>query len=178
MRYHETWIEPAKKESSYHLALDTERWTSSAYQITFDQIALIDSQENPDASFRLSAWGISTSLRQLLADYSDQDIRKAVDWLTIQQNAYVALMLEDAMLNVEQRIDLPMLDQIFISIDAELYLPRGLRMIVTCITNIVQVDENNHELDKFVAVVDPGEAHVYAIERRGISMINANTHKH
>lgn len=177
MRDHDTWFDTIKKDVPPYLTLDTERWTSSAYQIKFDQIALIDSQENPDASFRLSAWGLSSSLRHLLADYNDEDIRKAVEWLTIHQNAYVALMLEDAMLK-GQKSDLPTLDQIFISIDTELYLPRGLRMIVTCITNIVQVDDNNHELDKFVAVVDPGEAHIYAVERRGISMINPNTRKH
>lgn len=178
MRDHDTWFDTIKKDVPQFFALDTERWTSPAYQVKFDQIALIDSQENPNASFRLSAWGLSVGLRQLLADYSDEDVRKAVDWLTIQQNAYVALMLEDTLLNFEQRLDLPMLDQIFISIDTELYLPKGLRMMVTCITNIVQVDEHNHELDKFVAVVDPGEAHIYAVERRGISMINHDTRKH
>ena len=63
-----------------------------------------------------------------------------------------------------------MIDQIFISIDAELFLPRGLRMHVTCITNIVQVGSDQEMLDKFVAVLDPGEATTYVSERRGMTV--------
>ncbi|GAB5492372.1 MAG: hypothetical protein Phog2KO_25870 [Phototrophicaceae bacterium] len=167
MHRHESWIDTLK--NALPEQVDTERWTSSAYQIKFSQISLVDSQENPNASFRMSAWGLSTGLKHLLTDYSEKDIQTSADWLTIQQNAYVAVMLEDAMMSFGNTLELPMLDQIFISIDAELFLPNGLRMLVTCITNIVQVNDQTHDLDKFVAIVDPGEAQSYILERRGTS---------
>lgn len=169
MQTHNLGLDNAQSSLTDSSAIDTERWTSSAYQIKFSQISLVDTQDNPDDSFRMSAWGLSTALRQLLSDYSEQDIQTASDWLIIQQNAYVAMMLEDAMMGFGSPLDLPMLDQIFISIEAEIFLPKGLRMLVNCITNIVEVDASTHALDKFVAIVDPGEAQHYILERRGMS---------
>lgn len=166
MQNHNTWFDTLNSNTIQNLHDHTQRWTSSAYQINFGLISLVDSKQFQHESFRLSAWGLSTNLNQLLADYSDNEIRESVNWLTLQQNTYVAIMLEDAMLNLGTELNLMMIDQIFIAVDAELYLPRGLRMIVTCITNIVQIDAEKHELDKFVAVVDPGEAHIYTQERR------------
>lgn len=147
----------------------TARWTSSAYKIQFGQVDYVTGQSPQDAGFNMSAWGISENLRALLADFTDAEIASAVEWLTIQQNAYLAILLEEARSNLAGDLDSPILEQLFIAIDAELFLPRGLRLIVTCVTNIVQAMTDNNHLDKFVAVLDPGEAKQYIVERRDIN---------
>jgi hypothetical protein len=148
--------------------MDTARWTSSAYQIRFGQIALVQPQAQTETAFALSAWGVSQGVKALLETYSDTEIQQAAEWLTMQQNAMVAQMLEQ--MSYELRMDgatLPPLEDLFITIDAELFLPRGLRMDVTCVTNIVPQGDENDSLQKFVAVLDPSEARAYILERRG-----------
>lgn len=156
------------------LEADTARWTSDFYRIEFDRISQIIPENVDDDTFRVSAWGLSTGLSQLLASYSAVQVKTAVDWLVIRQNAHMVVMLGEAMRSSD--FDFRLLDQMFITIDAELFLPRGLRMHVTCITNIVQVGADSAELDKFVAVLDPGEAETYIQERRGMTV--ASTPKH
>jgi len=156
--------------SNYVTTVNTARWTSPAYDVQFGQIDIVTPNDMTEQTFRLSAWGLSLGLRLLLTEYSDQEIRQAISWLTIQQNAYVAMMLEQVMMSAEWTVGVPPLDHLFLSIDAELYLPRGLRMVVTCVTNIVTLSVDDAALDKFVAVLDPGEAHLYVQERRGMNL--------
>lgn len=150
------------------IAAQTARWTSPAYDVNFGQIDAVHTDHLQEQSFRLSAWGLSSGLRSLLEDYSDDDIRKAISWLTIQQNAYVAMLLDQVSIAPEWDTTTPTLNQLYFAIDAELFLPRGLRMVVTCVTNIVASSDG--ELDKFVAVLDPGEAYLYVQERRGMDL--------
>jgi hypothetical protein len=148
--------------------VDTLRWTSPAYQIQFGQVAYVVPQGQQETAFALSAWGISRGLKALLETYSDSDTRDAAEWLTMQQNSLVAQMLEQ--MSYELRLDggsLPPLENLFITIDSEMFLPHGLRLDVTCVTNIVPQGEKNEGLQKFVAVLDPSEARAYILERRG-----------
>lgn len=148
--------------------IDTSRWTSPAYQIQFGQVAYVVPQAHQETAFALSAWGISQGLKALLVGYSDSDVRNSAEWLTMQQNTLVAQMLEQ--MAYELRLDgaaLPPLENLFITIDAEMFLPRGLRMDVTCVTNIVPQGDEQEGLQKFVAVLDPSEARAYILERRG-----------
>ncbi|MGB7337842.1 MAG: hypothetical protein WBC91_03035 [Phototrophicaceae bacterium] len=147
------------------LKADTARWTSSFYSVEFEQLSEIVSEQPDSEAFRISAWGISRGLHHLLGDYSAHEIKQAADWLVIHQNAHVVVLLSEAMTDAD--FNFSVLDQVFISIDAELFLPRGLRMHVTCITNIVQAGSDLSSLDKFVAILDPGEARKYILERRG-----------
>ncbi|MEO1289772.1 MAG: hypothetical protein AAFV93_18570 [Chloroflexota bacterium] len=158
------------------LEADTARWTSAFYSIEFARISQIAPDDSDHDAFRMSAWGLSNGMSQLLRDYTDEQVKSAVDWLVIQQNAHVVMLLGDAMR--EFHFDFKLLDQMFITIDAELFLPRGLRMHVTCITNIVQVGTDSAELDKFVAVLDPGEASKYVQERRGMTVASPPKHVH
>lgn len=148
--------------------MDTARWTSPAYQVQFGQIAYVQPQAQQETAFALSAWGVSQGVKTMLAGYSDTEIQQSAEWLTMQQNAMVAQMLEQ--MSYEMRLDggtLPPLEDLFITIDAELFLPRGLRMDVTCVTNIVPQGDEHDSLQKFVAVLDPSEARAYIVERRG-----------
>lgn len=150
------------------LTTDTARWTSPAYDVKFGQISELTSQQQDYNSFRVSAWGLSRGLSHLLKDYSQRELQSALDWLIISQNTHMVVMLNQA---IEfEGFGYDMLDQIYVTIDTELFLPRGLRMHVTCITNIVQVDAESGALDKFVAVLDPGEARQYIQERRGMTI--------
>jgi hypothetical protein len=59
---------------------------------------------------------------------------------------------------------MPPLQNLFIATNAELFLPRGLKIVVSCVTNIVPRREDD-TVDKFVAVLDPSEAQLYIQER-------------
>lgn len=146
---------------------DTTRWTSKIYNIQFGQVAVVQRQPEQEAAFALSAWGLSQRLRALLADFDDTQIRDSAEWLTLQQNALVADVLEQMQYSLQAA---PPLEHLFISIDAELFLPRGLKMIVTCVTNIVPNGSPSDGLDKFVALLDPGEVQSYIVERKGTSV--------
>mgnify|MGYP006979900638 CR=1 FL=1 len=148
------------------LEADTARWTSPAYDVKFGRVEEVPAQSYEHENFRMSAIGISAGLMELLSDYRAEKLRSSLDHLLFQQNAHVVILLDRAMSNDEFNFE--MLDQIFIAIDAELFLPRGLRMHVTCVTNIVQPGDDS-QLDKFVAVLDPGEAEKYVAERRGMT---------
>ncbi|MEO0599207.1 MAG: hypothetical protein AAF126_24060 [Chloroflexota bacterium] len=159
--------------------LDTARWTSPAYAIKFAQIDRVTTPDAHESPFRLSAWGMSAGLRTLLADFTDSEINQAVQWLTSYQNEHLIYMLEKA--HRDEGLDrmMPSLDHLFIAIDAELYLPRGMRIVVTCVTNIVPFDnEDIHDLDKFIAVLDPGEVNHYIRERRGMNLQSHVKHVH
>ncbi len=145
----------------------TSRWTSRAYGVQFGQIETLKTGEEELSAFTLSAWGVSRDLRALLGDYSDGQIEDAARWLTMQQNNLVADILEQMSLDTRLgTATLPPLEHLFITVDAELYLPRGLRLPVTCVTNIVPHDDDDDGLEKFVAVLDPGEVQPYIEERR------------
>jgi hypothetical protein len=153
---------------------DTGRWTSQAYQVQFARVEEVP-RIQPDATdpdymespFHMSAWGISKGLYSLLEGYTPREIYDATGWLTTMQNHLVVDALEqmkyDAYYDGQH---MPPLEYLFIAIDAELYLPRGLKMHVTCVTNIVPHSDKSDELDKFVAVLDPGEAKSYILERK------------
>lgn len=145
----------------------TARWTSPIYAVKFGQVEHIPYYPDEQDAFQMSAWGVSAVLRELLADYSDTQIRSSAEWLTLQQNQVVGEML--VMSQMEQQIlndKMAPLETMFFVVDSELYLPRGLRMQVACITNIVPLGEPDYGLDKFVAIVDPGEVSTYIAERR------------
>ncbi|MCA9885940.1 MAG: hypothetical protein KC546_15975 [Anaerolineae bacterium] len=144
---------------------DTARWTSNAYQVQFDTVQYLQSNED-DESFRMSAWGMSHRLRLLLGDYRDDEIRSATEWLANHQNMIVADMLEDmALHSFRQGETMPPLHTLFIAVETDLFLPRGLKINVSCITNMVPDDDSDDSVDKFVAVLDPSEAHLYVMER-------------
>lgn len=146
--------------------LDTGRWTSDVYTVQFGQIEHLSNTQEGDNAFRYSAWGMSSALRELLADYSDSKIRNGAQHLTVQQNHFVGELLAHFALDWSRNNEpMPALETLFFTVDAELFLPHGLRMHVVCVTNIVPV--NDHEaLDKFVAILDPGEAAAYVAERK------------
>jgi len=147
---------------------NTERWTSDAYRVRFAQIESIQpDSEDEEIAFDLSAWGISSGLRHLLVDYSDNELRDSSQWLTAQQNHLVADLL--AQLLSESRLisdDVPQIEHLFITVHAELFLSHGLRMHVACVTNIVPREANSNRLEKFVAILDPGEVQAYVSERK------------
>lgn len=145
---------------------ETARWTSGAYEVQFGQIGILEVNSEQNAPFQLSAWGLSKDLRELLSDYSDYDVSRSIEWLMVQQTQMVATMLER--ISSEQRY-MPPIEHLFISVDGELFLANGLKMLVTCITNIVPRGNEDDGLDKFVAVLDPGEARNYVEERRGLN---------
>lgn len=145
----------------------TSRWTSRAYGVQFGQIETLKTGEEEFSAFTLSAWGLSRDLRALLSDYTDGQIQDAAKWVTMQQNNLVADILEQMSYDTHMGLStLPPLEQLFITVDAELFLPRGLRLPVTCVTNIVSEDSEEERLEKFVAVLDPGEVKPYIQERR------------
>lgn len=153
------------------LRANTARWTSSAYSITFAQVDRVSNPDAAESPFRLSAWGMSTGLRTLLADFTDEEINQAVQWLNSFQNEHLIHMLEQANREAGSHQLLPDIDHLFIAIDAEMYLPRGMRIVVTLVTNIVPFQsEDIHDLDKFVAVLDPGETTHYIRERRDMNL--------
>lgn len=158
---------------------DTERWTSEAYQVRFGRIDTVEPADEEPVGFRVSAWGLSKRLHSLLDDYSDRDIHDATEWLTAQQNNIVADILHQMSFNSQhEQASMPSLDQLFITVDAELYLPRGLRMIVSCVTNIVPHGTAHDGLDKFVAILDPTEVETYIFERKGSSTSQPNERLH
>jgi|GEM_PF-2232773 len=145
----------------------TSRWTSSSYQIQFDTIALLTTEDDDDEdNFDLSAWGISQSLRDLLADYHDEDVLSATEWLASYQSLLVAQVLEEMAHSARrERSSIPPLHRLFITLEAELYLPHGLRMPVSCVTNIVPYETSGGSVDKFLAILDRGETLAYIEER-------------
>lgn len=147
--------------------METERWTSPIYQIQFGAVESI-TEENDEYSFDTSAWGISTTLWRLLADYSRLTLRTSIEWLTAHQNQMVADILENLAYDSHRRGEpIPPLQHVFIAVESELYMPRGLRLPVICVTNIVPHGDEEDSMDKFVAVLDPGEAELYINERTG-----------
>lgn len=151
-------------------SIDLTRWTSEGFQVRFGQVALLPIT-NQDSQFQSSAWGISTCLCDLLDEYSDEERAEAGRWLTLQQNGAVAMMLEDITYEFQaSNKQVPALEDLFFPIDAELFLPRGLRMDVICVTNIVPDPDSGEGLEKFVAVLDHSEVEQYINERRGIGM--------
>lgn len=169
MHYDETVQASSNTQPAQLTTNDVERWTSTAYRIRFGQVEFVQTPPDQEGAFHISAWGISKSLRDLLSDYSNQQIHDATAHLTLQQNSIVAEILEQV--SFSSRLEggmIPSLEELFIAIHAEIYLPRGLRMLVTCVTNIVSHGEDAG-LDKFVAILDPGEAQMYVQERKGNS---------
>lgn len=165
------FIDPTNPAFMDALHQDTARWTSPSYHIQFATVRQFDQDDNAESAFDLSAWGLSRSLRDLLQDYSERDLREAVDWTTTHQNRLVAEILEAMASEARQQgRGIPPLDTVFITVEADLYLPRGLRMSVACVTNIVPLDngDDSDGLNKFVAVLDPGEAQAYIDERSGM----------
>jgi hypothetical protein len=153
--------------SSHIIPFDTNRWTSPVYNVQFGQVSIVAPEAEQEAAFKVSAWGLSKNLRSLLKDYSDAHVREATEWLTLQQNALVADVLEQMQYSGQA---IPPLEHLFIAIDGELFLPNGLRMLVTCVTNIVPHGTPSDGLDKFVAILDPGESDKYVIERKGVGL--------
>jgi hypothetical protein len=154
---------------------DLTRWTSEGYQVRFGQVALLPIS-NHDSSFQTSAWGISACLCNLLAVYTDEERAEAGQWLALQQNDAIALMLDD--LDFLSRIShkqSQLIEDFFFPVDSELFLPRGLRMDVICVTNIVPDPDSGEGLEKFVAVLDHSEVEQYISERRGIGMPTRNS---
>lgn len=149
------------------LESDTARWTSDAYNVRFDKIGESTQQDFDVNNFRMSAWGLSTGLAHLLQDYTPQQLENSLNWLISNQNPHMIALLNQAIDSGD--MDYSSMDHIFIGIDTELYLRDGLRMHVICVTNIVQIDAERGILDKFVAVLDPGEADHYIRERRGMT---------
>lgn len=148
---------------------DTARWTSNAYHVQFATIEQIDASDEHDEAFGMSAWGLSRNLQQLLVDYADSAIRHSTRWMAAYQNQLVADALQDM---VEQAMlageNIPDLQDLFIAIETELYLPHGLRMPVCCVTNIIPRGSTPAEgMDKFVAILDPSETRAYINERSG-----------
>lgn len=146
---------------------DTNRWTASIYSVQFEKVSVVQPEPDEEAAFAVSAWGLSKNLSSLLTDYTDAHVREATEWLTIQQNALVADVLEQMQYSGHA---IPPLEHLFIAIDGELFLPNGLRMLVTCVTNIVPHGNPSDGLDKFVAILDPGETDTYVIERKGVNL--------
>ena len=160
-------IEPDPKEKPSDVRVGTERWSSDTYTIQFGMLEYIETPDgHPEDNFHISAWGLSKSLHKLLADYSEAQLRQSALWLHREQNRLVVEILEEVGHEAyRQNRSIPPLDDLFITVDAEMFLPRGLRMVVTCVTNIVP-HFNNGNVDKFVAIVDPGEAERYIAERQ------------
>lgn len=145
---------------------DTARWTSSTYRIKFAAVGYVDAQIEGEQAFDLSAYGISSTLRTLLEDYSDGDLRIAAAWVAAYQNHDVANALQSMAAHAyNSGADMPELQDVFIAIEADLYLPGGLKMPVTCVTNIVPHGNHEDRMDKFVAVLDPSETRFYIDER-------------
>lgn len=149
----------------------TARWTAPAYAVKFGQVEQLPQAPEEQRAFGVSAWGVSVVIRDLLADFSNTQVRDSAEWLTLQQNQLVSEML------VMSQIDwfrvhepAPPLENMFFSIDTELFLPRGLMMHVTCVTNIVPRGGAEDGLDKFVAILDPGEVPPYIAERKSYGM--------
>jgi hypothetical protein len=159
------------QKTEIDIVFETSRWTSGAYEVQFGQIGIVEANPEQAAPFQLSAWGLSKDLRELLGDYSDTDVSRAVEWMMLQQTRMVVHMLEQ--ITIEQGF-VPPLENLFISVEGELFLARGLKLLVVCITNIVPCGNENEGLDKFVAVLDPGEARNYIEERQGLSSTDSN----
>lgn len=169
MHYDKPVQQPSNTHSETFTPNDVERWTSNAYRVQFGQIEFVQTPPDQEGAFHMSAWGVSSSIRDLLSDYSNQQVCDATAHLTLQQNAIVADILEQ--MSYSSRLGsnmIPPLEDLFITINAEIFLPRGLKMLVTCVTNIVTYGEEVG-LDKFVAILDPGEAQMYIRERKGSS---------
>lgn len=161
------------RTTSSDTPLDTGRWTSPVYRVQFARIERVqvpawdDDPDYLEPPFHLSAWGISEGLYSLLVDYSARDIYDATSWLTTTQNRLVVNALEQMSQDSTMHAgNMPSLEHLFIAIETELYLPRGLRMPVSCVTNIVPHGNDTDALDKFVAVLDPGETRFYIRERK------------
>lgn len=159
---------------------DTARWTSPIYRIRFATIDYLHpvSAETDDA-FDLSAWGISNGLQSLLRDFKKHDVMQAIRWVATSQNHQVADMLHNIAEDARRTgTDIPPLQDLFIATETELYLPNGLRMSVCCVTNIVPHGEPAMGMDKFVAILDPGEAQSYISERRHLQAYNEHPRVH
>lgn len=153
---------------STHEAWDymTARWTSNTYRVRFHTVQSIAETDTSDFNaFQMSAWGISRQLREFLSDYTDGEIRTATEWLAIYQNQMVVDALEMMVQNAHmsgKRV--PELENTFIAVEVELFLPRGLKIPVNCVTNIVPASDDDG-MNKFVAVLDPAETRLYIDER-------------
>lgn len=151
------------------ISQDTARWTADAYRVQFGLVDIIPPAPDSQDAFLMSAWGLSRELCLFLADYSEADIRQAVNWLTVQQNALVANMLEHFAMMTRQSGEVFALEKLFVSIETDIYLSGGLRLPVVCVTNIVPHGSISHGLDKFAAILDSGEVQAYIAERRGFT---------
>lgn len=165
-------FEHAEKESS---EFDSSRWTSEVYTIQFGQISTTRQKAKGESIYRMSGWGVSQSLRSLLADYSNDAVRQAVEWMADRQNEIVLDILEELQYQPTQILSI---EQLFIAVDTELFLTKGLRMPVTCVTNIVPYGNIASGLEKFVAILDPSEANQYIAERKGTSMVEPGERFH
>ena len=154
---------------------DPSRWTSEAYDIQFGQIETIQQKAKGESVYRMSAWGLSRSIRNLLADYSNDAIRQAVEWMAEYQNEAVLDVLEELQYQPAQVLPI---EQLFIAVDTDLFLGKGLRMPVTCVTNIVPYGNIANGLEKFVAVLDPAEVNLYIAERKDTSMVEPGERLH
>lgn len=159
--------------------IDTERWTSPSYHIQFETIEYVLAEPDDDETFDMSAWGISRGLRALLADYSDWQVAVSTRRITGYQSQVVANVLENMAMDAQSRGEsIPPLEHLFIAIDGMLFMPDGLRVDVCCVTNIVPRGEPEDGLDKFVAILDPGEAQFYIDERTGANLPPDNGRVH
>lgn len=150
----------------------TARWTSSHFQVRFGSVRFVTHDADKESAFSLSAWGISEALHELLADYGDDVLHEATAFLTSRQSQVVAELLNEIAHDVRRSGEImPALEDLFIAVNVDLYLPRGLKMIVTCVTNMV-MHEDDYGIEKFVAILDPGEVQIYIEERRNGQMAN------
>lgn len=144
----------------------TARWTSAHFQVRFGSVRFVTHDADNESAFSLSAWGISEALHELLADYGDEVLHEATAFLTSRQSQIVAELLNEITHDVRRNGEImPALEDLFIAVNVDLYLPRGLKMIVTCVTNMV-MHEDDYGIEKFVAILDPGEVQIYIDERR------------
>lgn len=169
-------IEPLDDEAEFnaqHYEDIVGRWTSPLYAVQFASVETVPDHLDSEYLFDLSAWGISQSLRALLVDYSDEDIRSAVNWLAEQQNYIVTDALSEMVLTMRDNGQyIPRMQSLFVMNEADLFLPKGLRVPVTCVTNIVPRNQPYEAVDKFVAILDPAEAQHYIEERTLIDYLN------
>lgn len=149
----------------------TARWTATAYAVGFGQVEQVPQLSEEQQAFQVSAWGVSAILRELLGDYSNMQVRASAEWLTLQQNQLVSEMLMMSQIDwFREHEPAPPLENMFFSVDTELFLPHGMMMHVTCVTNIVPRGEADDGLDKFVAILEPSEVTAYIAERKSHGM--------
>ncbi|MGJ3237974.1 MAG: hypothetical protein ACFE0Q_04650 [Anaerolineae bacterium] len=156
-----------------HTAITTQtaRWTSPAYGINFGHIAKMPIDEQEANIFRFSAWGLSSSLSRLLAHYPESQVKASAQALIADQHEHVIVALEQIISGMNSEFYTSDLDHIFVTVpNCDMFLAGGLRLPVTCVTNILQVKGGPEvaTLNKFVAVLDAGEVQPYITERMGM----------